>query len=407
MPRHSAAAFKDLLTWLVMDSGRALSLDSFVRTAGAFLTISALKDWTKTAEVKAHVKGLKVAHGLESQPATHGTRRMLNLILNTVIPRRASSLMIRARSKLFLVLEAVGGLRVGEAMGGGDHHGMLANNICLLKDSRDGSMSVEARLEHTKTKQVRWINMVGETRTSRINVAGILADYWKQCGMKTISRSEGAYVETRPDYWVVRVSLLGGTSLTRLERVLRTSKVKEVQLLASSSMSYATKRSALKHDAEEKAYVNVAGGARDSAGIQMVIKDLKAAGLGSVTRLVMGPLIRSTAGSNVTHMPLSVDSTYKLLGAAMDEAFVLANDSSLGPDPELDLNGALKPHWSHHSWRRFSDKVARETRNKTGASDMDIDLFYGWQEAMYRKLMQIHYAGRSDRVKRSRVTMLV
>ena len=233
--------------------------------------------------------------------------------------------------------------------------------------------------------------MVGETKTSKVNVAGILADYWRQCGVKTITRTEGVYEETRPDYWVVRVSLLGGTSLSKLEGALLSSKVKEVRQLASSSLFYAKKRSSLKHDSEEKAYVNVAGGAWNSVEVRTVVKELREAGLGSVTRVTLGPLIRATSGWNVTHMALSPDSTYKLLGEAMQEAFVVSNQGSVGSDPELDLNGAVKPHWSHHSWRRFSDKVARETREKTGVSEVDIDLFYGWQEAMYRKLMQIHY----------------
>ena len=91
----------------------------------------------------------------------------------------------------------------------------------------------------------------------------------------------------------------------------------------------------------------------------------------------------------------------------MDVAFKMANSTESGPDPELDLLGASKPSWSHHSWRRFADKVARETRKETGASDTDIDLFFGWMEAYYRKLMALHYAGRGDRVKRARVTMMV
>lgn len=409
MPRHSASAFKDLLTWLVMSSSRGLSLDAFVRTAGAFFTITSLTDWTKQAAVKAHIKELKVAHGLESQPATHGTRRMLTHLLTTILPQWKTSEVIRARSALFLVLEAVGGLRVGETMGAGDHHGLQAGNLCILRDTRDSSVSVEGRLEHTKTKHVRWVNMVGETHVSGVQVAGILAGYWKASGIETVTRIEGTFEETRPDYWVVRVSLLGMTEaiLDKLGRTLERSSVRSVRELASNSMQRAKQRFNLKHDAEEKAYVNVAGGRWNSPDSRKVLKELGEAGLARWSRMAMGPLIRATSGSRMTHMPLSPDSTYVLLKQGMDVAFKMANSTESGPDPELDLLGASKPSWSHHSWRRFADKVARETRKETGASDTDIDLFFGWMEAYYRKLMALHYAGRGDRVKRARVTMMV
>jgi len=411
MPRHNASAFKDMLTWLVLSSGRGLSLDTFVRTAGAFFTITSLPDWTKQASVKAHVKELKVAHGLESQPATHGTRRMLRLLMEKILPAWKTSDIIRARSMLFLALEAVGGLRVGEALGAGDHHGIYANNMCILRDTRDGSVSVEGRLEHSKTKNPRWINMVGVTETSRVQVAGLLADYWKQCGIETTTRVEGVYEETRPDYWVVRVSLLGGSTdhLSHLGKVLRNSSVRNVRALASNSILRATQRSSLKHDTEEKAYINVAGGKWNSPELRQVMLELRGAGLGRWSRLAMGPLIRASAGSKVglNHMPLSPDSTYAILKEAMGMAYEQANSSESGPDPELDLMGALKPSWSNHSWRRFADKVARETRQTTGVSEVDIDLFFGWMEAFYQKLMQLHYAGRGDRVKRARVTMMV
>ena len=83
----------------------------------------------------------------------------------------------------------------------------------------------------------------------------------------------------------------------------------------------------------------------------------------------------------------------------------MANAGS--PDPELDLGGAVKPHFSNHSWRRFADKTARATMKETGVSEVDIDRFFGWLEHHYEKLMQLHYAGREDRVKRASVTRKV
>ena len=206
--------------------------------------------------------------------------------------------------------------------------------------------------------------MIGVTKVSKVEVAGTLAKYWALIGIQTTTRTEGVYVETRPDYWVVRVSLLGAPRelLVKLQKALSASKVEGVRALCKSSVSYAIVRSKLKNDSEEKAYVNVAGGRKDSYEVQQVVKELTRAGLGKFTRVVMGPLIRATSGSHLTHMPLSPDSTYKVLHKVMDEAYVMANSTEAGPDPELDLMGALAPHWTHHTWRRYADKRARETQ---------------------------------------------
>ena len=56
MPRHSASSFKHFVTWFVGDAGRARSLESMVRSAGAFLTkVPGLTDWTQESFVKAHI----------------------------------------------------------------------------------------------------------------------------------------------------------------------------------------------------------------------------------------------------------------------------------------------------------------------------------------------------------------
>ena len=100
-------------------------------------------------------------------------------------------------------------------------------------------------------------------------------------------------------------------------------------------------------------------------------------------------------------------SFHALLHKAMAAAYERANADPEDPDPELDLGGAEAPHFTNHSWRRFADRVARASMLETGASEVDIDRFFGWLDAHYEKLMQLHYAGREDRVKRSRVTMKV
>ena len=49
----------------------------------------------------------------------------------------------------------------------------------------------------------------------------------------------------------------------------------------------------------------------------------------------------------------------------------------------------------------------RANMSKTGASESDIDRIFGWNESWYRKKMQLHYAGREDRVKRAKYTAYV
>ena len=104
-------------------------------------------------------------------------------------------------------------------------------------------------------------------------------------------------------------------------------------------------------------------------------------------------------------MPLKPQSTYDALHKAMDAAYDEARRD--GRDPEIDLNGLAKPQWGHHSWRRLADTVARQTMAETGATEQDIDLTFGWQEALYSAKMQVHYESRFDREKRKNVTRKV
>ena len=88
----------------------------------------------------------------------------------------------------------------------------------------------------------------------------------------------------------------------------------------------------------------------------------------------------------------------------MERAWREANASS--SDPELDLQGFAEPLWGHHSFRRFADTVARETMALTGATEQDIDLYFGWMENFYNQKMQVHYQSRFDRTRRTAVTSL-
>jgi len=101
---------------------------------------------------------------------------------------------------------------------------------------------------------------------------------------------------------------------------------------------------------------------------------------------------------------LDPSSTYDTLHKIMDKCYELSNPPG-DPDPWLDLQGLETPLWGHHSWRRMADTVARATMAKSGVSEQDIDLVFGWLEEMYSQRMQFHYETRFNRDKRYRVTM--
>ena len=67
------------------------------------------------------------------------------------------------------------------------------------------------------------------------------------------------------------------------------------------------------------------------------------------------------------------------MGKLLAEAYTRVKTQ--GPDPELDLEGRAEPLWGDHSIRRAADSAARQTRGETGASEEDIDLVFGWNEA--------------------------
>jgi hypothetical protein len=264
-----------------------------------------------------------------------------------------------------------------------------------------------------------------------VPLAECIREYWKAFGLSVSTWNEGGFQVTAPDYSVVRVSLVGlGASkfeeeerLERLFQVLRHSGVQEVRELASSTEQKARERHAAS-GSMDKRYVNVLGGrggrlVENDRGqmvwvgtderLGRVVDELRRAGFDEEDRvaIVPGPLIRATArvGTVATHMPWVPSSSYKGLHLMLDEAYRAANAD--GPDPELDLQGLASPLWGHHSFRRGADTIARKTMQLTGATEQDIDLVFGWMEAMYSARMQIHYESRFDRDRRAAVTRMV
>ena len=408
LPSDCADSLRMFLTYVVRERERSRSLPSLWRVIGSYQVRTFRANLTSDPRVKAHYSSLLDQHGVEEHPRTSATPRMLRLCHTSVVAKHCPKPFICARTKLDIGLEAGCGMRVGEAISGGDFHGLKANHLGILVHRESGLVTVEAMLEHSKTKHRRWANCLGTTvGYAALPLASMVREYWTEAGFKVVSWDEGGYHVTSVDYMVVRVSLLGMTTaqLDLLQRELASSSVSAVRGEVKSTMKRARDRYTAK-TSKDKKYINVHGGASADGTLSAMVYELTTAGLGSFTSIVEGPLMRATDGGHVSHMPLDPSSTYGTLHAIMDEAYELANPEG-DPDPWLDLQGLDAPLWGHHSWRRLADTLARATMARSGASEQDIDLVFGWQENMYSQRMQYHYETRFNRERRYRVTMFL
>jgi len=76
---------------------------------------------------------------------------------------------------------------------------------------------------------------------------------------------------------------------------------------------------------EDSRFVNVAGGRRESAKVTSARTYFEQEGFGAYVDVVPGPLLRSTHGSVLTHMPLAVDSSYTHAMGALREAWEISS----------------------------------------------------------------------------------
>ena len=418
LPTDNAEVFKIFLTWLVVEKKRARSLETLFRAGGSIMAKTRERNFTKDAGVKAFYNDLKKRHGEEPQPRTALTREMMRVLLSEVMSGKNSSKMTRER--LLFAAEVMLGTRVGELLGGGDGHGMLANNLVILRKlDKDGNPTgeetVEGMIEHSKTSAYkRFVNALGKSRgPAQIELAKLLRDYWRDVNFTVEKRVEGGYQVEGPSYYVLRLSLVALTNkskddvaeLKRLGRILKESGID------AKWADYVVLRGKQRMEADsfQKKYINIMGAdKRESAQMDALILKLVESGFGGKDRLrvLPGPLFRSTHGAgDFTHMPLTTSSAYEPLHEYFDKAHALAN--AVTPDYELDLCGLQAPQWGHHSARRCADTVARHTMSETGATVKDIDIIFGWNQSMYNKDMQNHYESSFDRQRRCMVTSMM
>ena len=150
-------------------------------------------------------------------------------------------------------------------------------------------------------------------------------------------------------------------------------------------------------DGEEKKYVNIAGGARDSDTLNGAMQWIQSIGLGRYANVVPGPLLRATDGKKITHMPLQTGSAYTHLSKAMEKAYFVSKARGV-VDQELDLGShdPNKPKIGHHWARRKADQVARDSMDTTETVEETIDEAFGWNQKQAKRKQQLHYAGSTE-----------
>ena len=413
LPRHSMESFIAFLRWLVTDGARARSFHTIFRAAAGVLSQEelGLTNWSKSPRVKMLVKELGRSHGVQSTPDTHATRRILRIMFEQTIASTVSA-ALRKRTIALGVLETMGGVRIGEACGGGDGHGALANNLCIMRPV--GSVrgcpeeSLELWIPDSKTCYPRYVNFVGRSHGIGIDAAAAFRALWAEAGLTIVEEIEDGMLCERPDYSVVRVSMvdMGERQIEKLRKVVASARDGELAVHAKATLAKAKARIEARTLGEERRYINVAGGTAGGRGVTGAVAALRDAGLARFVDVVPGPLFRATHGRLLSHMPLAVDSSYTHLMGALRKAWDISSAME-EPDLELDLDGLDQPKWGHHTLRRTATKVARDTMDETGVDEQDLDDMLGWEQAQREKRSQLRYAGRRDRSRRARITMMI
>ena len=200
---------------------------------------------------------------------------------------------------------------------------------------------------------------------------------------------------TRPDFWVARVNLLGvrcdedADEFFELLEHLRNSQIPTVQATLGGVIADAKSRyKASGVGSQEKKYINVAMGRKNDKGLNQIAKELDT--LGFEVSIIPGPLLLATTGGKygkVKTMPLSSSTTFTPTKEILTEAWKAVCCDPHDPDPDLEIPQGQEPKWSTHSLRRLADTVARRYREVTGVTEDEIDLYFGWNERVLKKVL--------------------
>ena len=132
---------------------------------------------------------------------------------------------------------------------------------------------------------------------------------------------------------------------------------------------------------------------------------------GFKANIVPGPLLLSSTGGRAslpTLMPLVAGSVFAETKGILTRSHIKAGMDKLNPDPdfEMDTRGQSDPKWTTHSIRRMADTNARRFMKENEVTEAEIDIYFGWNERVLLKAMQVHYSTMSirERMKRARIT---
>ena len=297
---------------------------------------------------------------------------------------------------------------------------MLANETCILtdlsKDPREfGYRVVEAKLEHSKTGFSRYLDMAGETLTSQIEVANFFLDYWKRAGFKVNTTMQAGIRVQRPDFWVLRVSMLGMNE-ARMEKLVQSARrcgigpIEYGMSKLGTEKYIRTRYAARGASSQLKKYVNLMGGASDNADLRHGLSLFRS--MGFEASLTPGPLLLATSGgryAKVTAMPLATSSAFGPTKELLTRAHEKATADPADPDPDLDLRPGDLPKWTTHSLRRMANTSAQRFKEITEVTSDEIDIFFGWQERVLLKAMQVHYAQMTirERMNKAKITCMI
>ena len=415
-PRYSEESFVSFLNWLPTEAGRARSFVTIVRSAGIALAKMSLVNHTTRPRVKAVIKELTNSLGLEPDPCILPSRRIIRVAMDRTLPERcgpSDSLLTRCLALLSLELGA--GMRVGEATGAGEGHGVAANHVYIatIPDGSElaGHLIVGIKITDSKTGFGRECAMLGTTQGAlAITNAKHMMDLWRDQGLTLRSFYKDGMKCTGPDYWVLRLSLLGMSDrdISDIKQLILSSKFPAIAEQANSVIARISQLRKAKGTHEEKQVVNIVGGPEKGN----VLSHARAWVEGSKWRpffsVVDGPLIRAYHGKLLTHRPLQPGSTYLHLSNAVVDAYHLCRKSGV-EDTELDLMGSdpEKPKIGNHWARRKGDKEARDFMHVTKVTEDVIDDQFGWNQKRRQQAQQIHYSGRTELLLKAKSTMML
>jgi len=269
-----------------------------------------------------------------------------------------------------------------------------------------------AEIEDSKTTFGRMVVMCGVTRGE---LALTASKYLTQlCDeseivLKASAPRDGMTI-VRPDYTVVRISLLGMTK-TKMEHFVEALKqctVVSINKYVNYTIRRIREKLETENDGEEKKYINIAGGEKLGVEVTSATAWVRKVGYATFMDEVDGPLLRATDGKKITHMPLQPGSTYSHLSKSISNAYDVSRKMA-EPDTELDL-GAQDPEdpkFGNHWARRKADQVAQDTMEETETTPDLVDEYFGWNQKARKKKQQIHYRGKTEMLKLARITMML